>query len=600
MNRLIKYIAISVVIAAALAVFKTSSAQAACTALPTTYGSATTTVNIPATGVYTVWSRINAPDSTNNSYYLEVDDTNCGINVGDSAIAANTWTWVDYKSGTTSNKVTMSLTAGAHTIKMIGREPSVKLDRILFLSDTCVPTGTGDNCLSTTPDPEVSVNITGITEGQTVSGTVDPGPGATAVNATSVNSVAFYIDNVLYRTENSSPYCMVGDTGGPCRPFDTTTLTNGAHSIKVVMTYNTSQTVQKTVNFNVNNEVAPPPADVTAPSVPQNLQTSNVGETSVSLGWSASTDNVAVSHYLIYRDSVKVGQVTATSFTNSGLSANTPYLYCVSAVDTAGNESVCSSFLTVTTKASPDTTAPTAPTNVTATANSSTQITVNWGASTDNVGVVRYLVSRNGNVVATVSATATRTYQDTNLLPSTTYTYSVKAEDAAGNAGPGSANVSATTQPTSTVDTTPPSAPTNVTAQAISFAQVNLSWSASSDNVGVAGYRIYRNGSSTPIATTTSTTYADGTVSATTGYTYNVKAFDAAGNESVSSNTASVTTPSSSGKLGDLNNDGVTDIYDLSILLSNWKRQGNTSSDLNGDGVVDIYDLSILLTNYKK
>jgi len=97
-------------------------------------------------------------------------------------------------------------------------------------------------------------------------------------------------------------------------------------------------------------------------------------------------------------------------------------------------------------------------------------------------------------------------------------------------------------------DTTPPTAPTNLTATAISQSQINLSWTASTDNVGVTGYLIERcTGASctnfTQVATPTSTSYSDGTLSASTAYSYRVRATDAAANLSTYSNVASTTTP---------------------------------------------------------
>lgn len=87
-----------------------------------------------------------------------------------------------------------------------------------------------------------------------------------------------------------------------------------------------------------------------------------------------------------------------------------------------------------------------------------------------------------------------------------------------------------------------PSAPTNLSATAVSSTQVNLSWNASSDNVAVTGYRIYRNGSQ--ITTTSNTSYNNTGLSANTTYTYTVTAYDAAGNESSHSSQVSATTPS--------------------------------------------------------
>ena len=90
-------------------------------------------------------------------------------------------------------------------------------------------------------------------------------------------------------------------------------------------------------------------------------------------------------------------------------------------------------------------------------------------------------------------------------------------------------------------DTVPPSAPTNFVATSVGYNQVDLSWTASTDNVGVAGYKVYRNGKR--IATAKSVSYTDKTVHADTKYSYYVTAYDAAGLNSDPSNSSSVTTP---------------------------------------------------------
>lgn len=89
-------------------------------------------------------------------------------------------------------------------------------------------------------------------------------------------------------------------------------------------------------------------------------------------------------------------------------------------------------------------------------------------------------------------------------------------------------------------DVEDPSIPQNLTATAISSSQINLSWDASTDNIAVTGYKIYRD--NVEIDTTTNTTYGDTGLSPSTLYTYKVSAFDAAGNESAQSNEASATT----------------------------------------------------------
>jgi hypothetical protein len=99
-----------------------------------------------------------------------------------------------------------------------------------------------------------------------------------------------------------------------------------------------------------------------------------------------------------------------------------------------------------------DTSAPSVPTGLVGSAPSSSQISLFWNASTDNVGVAGYRLYRDGVQVATVSATA---YQDNGLAPATQYTYAVAAYDVAGNLSGQSAQASATTQATATIEASP-------------------------------------------------------------------------------------------------------------------------------------------------
>lgn len=103
-------------------------------------------------------------------------------------------------------------------------------------------------------------------------------------------------------------------------------------------------------------------------------------------------------------------------------------------------------------------------------------------------------------------------------------------------------DVSSTTAPAG--DTVAPSAPANLSAAPAATTKVNLSWTASTDNVGVVGYDILRNGVTIATTSTAATTYSDSSVVANTSYSYAVKAYDAARLRSASSNTVSVTTPS--------------------------------------------------------
>jgi fibronectin type 3 domain-containing protein len=193
-----------------------------------------------------------------------------------------------------------------------------------------------------------------------------------------------------------------------------------------------------------------------------------------------------------------------------------------------------------------DDTPPTAP-DLAATVNSTAKITLDWSGATDNVGVTGYRVFRDGVQLAEMSGAH---YVDATVSPDTNYSYTVVALDAAGNVSPPSAPAIVST--TGAPDGTPPSKPGSLTAAAVSSSQVNLSWSASTDNVRVVGYKVYRNGTLLPGPTQPDpnppTTWSDQTASPGTTYTYEVSAVDAAGNES-SKESDSVTTPDASGIL---------------------------------------------------
>lgn len=188
-------------------------------------------------------------------------------------------------------------------------------------------------------------------------------------------------------------------------------------------------------------------SDTQAPTTPTGLSAKSAGASEIDLTWSPSTDNVAVTGYVIYRDGSKLTAVTGTEtrFRDTSVAASTAYAYRVQAIDAAGNRSAQSSEARAKTSAAADKEPPTAPTGLQATAVSTSEIDLSWTASTDNVAVTEYVVYRNGAEIAHVSG-ATTTYQDPKLTESTTYTYTVKALDGAGNMSGTSASATATTQ----------------------------------------------------------------------------------------------------------------------------------------------------------
>ncbi len=299
-----------------------------------------------------------------------------------------------------------------------------------------------------------------------------------------------------------------------------------------------------------STQAAPPP------TAPTNLAATAASASQINLSWTASTSAIGIANYIVQRCQgggcttfAQVATPTGTSYSDTGLTANTSYSYRVEAVDTGGNLSSFSSTATAVTQAPP-----TAPTNLTATASSMTQINLSWTASTSAIGIANYIVQRcQGAGCATFAQVATPTgtsYGDTGLSASTSYSYRVQAVDTAGNLSSFSTPASATTP----ADTQPPTAPTNLTATAASSSQINLSWSASTDNVGVTGYLVQRcQGagctSFAQIATPTGTAYTDTGLSPGASYTYQVQATDAAGNLSSFSSPATAVTQSSTGNI---------------------------------------------------
>lgn len=185
----------------------------------------------------------------------------------------------------------------------------------------------------------------------------------------------------------------------------------------------------------------------------------------------------------------------------------------------------------------PDTTAPTAPSNVTASKVEATSVDLQWNAASDDVGVTRYEIFRNDERVGTSTNTS---FSDTGLTPDTAYTYEVKAYDAAGNESAMSEAFQVTTAAAPDIDTQAPSAPKNLHSMGETSSSVSLMWGASTDNVGVTGYRVYRDGYE--VARVTGTMFNDKGLTSGVNYKYEVRAVDAAGNVSAASNTLSVTT----------------------------------------------------------
>jgi len=301
-------------------------------------------------------------------------------------------------------------------------------------------------------------------------------------------------------------------------------------------------------------------SDTQAPTVPAGLVGAAVSSSQINLSWTASTDNVGVTGYSVERCQgascttfSQVATPSGTSFSNTALTGGTTYRYRVRARDAAGNFSGYSAIASAATPAAADTQPPTVPANLAAAPASSSTINLSWAASTDNVAVTGYRVERcqgaGCSTFSQIATTTTTNYSDAALAAATSYTYRVRAQDAAANLSGYSSTQSATTQAPG--DSQVPSTPSELSLFATSSREIDLTWGPSTDNVGVTGYVVERcQGAgcnpSASVTTVATTLFNDTGRSPSTSYTYQVRARDAANNLSAPSNRVTSLTPPSS------------------------------------------------------
>jgi fibronectin type 3 domain-containing protein len=238
-----------------------------------------------------------------------------------------------------------------------------------------------------------------------------------------------------------------------------------------------------------------------------------------------------------------------------------------------------------------DTAPPSAPTGLAASAPTANQANLSWTASSDNVGVTNYNIYRgSGGATPTLLATTTTgatSHADTTVTAATAYSYQVQAIDAAGNLSPLSGVASVTTPAAS--DVTPPSVPTGLASEEVDDNEIDIGWTASSDDgTGVSGYKVYRKGpgqsSFTLLATKPGTgagqnSYQDGTVKPSSSYQYAVSAYDGAGNESAPSPSITVETPAGPSSRSFT----FTPAADATVDQANPTRNAGTSTALTAD-----------------
>jgi chitodextrinase len=167
--------------------------------------------------------------------------------------------------------------------------------------------------------------------------------------------------------------------------------------------------------------------DVHPPTAPTGLVAWNITDSTLSLGWMASEDNVSVLQYDVYSNGLLAESTADTSIDFTGLNPLTEFLITVIARDPAGNPSPASTALYIVT---PDTREPDAPNGLISDKIKHNSFRLIWNTPWDNVGVSEYMVYRNDMLVSTVSDTMAFI---TGLKANTAYLMTVRAEDASGN-----------------------------------------------------------------------------------------------------------------------------------------------------------------------
>ena len=282
--------------------------------------------------------------------------------------------------------------------------------------------------------------------------------------------------------------------------------------------------------------------DNTAPSTPGGLAQADVTESSLTVRWTAATDNVGVVGYEVFLAGDLVGSTASTLYGLTGLACGTMYTIGVRAFDAAGHRSPTASVI-LTTSPCPDRSAPSRPSGLVVSSVNETSVTVRWNAASDDRGVAGYGIYRGTTPAGTTQATS---YTVSGLTCGSGYTIAVDAFDAAGNRSARSAIAASTSScpaplPPPPNDTSAPTIPGGVTATGATATSISVRWNASTDNVRVAGYGLYRDGTSAGSSSVTNATFSG--LACGRSYLLAVDAYDASGNRSARANVVTSTSP---------------------------------------------------------
>jgi fibronectin type 3 domain-containing protein len=430
-------------------------------------------------------------------------------------------------------------------------------------SVTVLTQPTGQTCTVTNGSGTVaSANVTNVSVSctDTAAPSVPAGLSATSTSASQINlswststdtggsGLAGY---KIYRCTGSSctPTSQIA-TSTPVSYSDTGLSGSTAYTYAVSAYDNASNESAKSATTSATTQAS---ADIQAPTITAFTMPATAASTTVAVSSFTATDNVGVTGYLITEAS-STPSVSNPNWTGSapasfhfgGSGSRTAYSW---AKDAANN-------ISTSTSTSVTITLPTYTIGGSISGLTGTVVLQDNGG--DNLST-----STSGSFTFATALGGGAGYSVTVLTQPTGQTCTV-TNGSGTVASANVTNVSVSCAPT--VDSTPPSIPSGLSATAVSTTEIDLSWASSTDNVGVAGYDIYRNDGL--IATTTSLSSADTGLAAGTTYRYYVAAFDAAGNVSATSTTATATTQSPAPSAGGGGGGGIVITPPTIILFS--------------------------------
>ncbi|MEB3801108.1 fibronectin type III domain-containing protein [Flavobacterium columnare] len=258
------------------------------------------------------------------------------------------------------------------------------------------------------------------------------------VAGTTANGVNCSNVDILWSTNNGATWTTLL-AGTPNDGTESITIPNTPTPTGRIMVKGSNH-----IFFDINNAnitVTAGSSDTIPPTAPA-LSASGTTTSSTNLSWSGASDNVGITGYDVYSGTTLLGSITSTTYNVTGLTPYTTYSFTVKAKDAAGNISIASNIISVTTLTPVvDTVAPTSPV-LSASGTTSNSTNLSWSGASDNVGITGYDVYSGTTLLGSITST---TYNVTGLAPSTTYSFTVKAKDAAGNISIASNVVNATT-----------------------------------------------------------------------------------------------------------------------------------------------------------